>query len=406
MLPPESVRRLPLASRVEVRIESLAAGGDGVARVDGYVMFVPQGVPGDRVLVEVVEIRAKHVRARIVEVREPSASRREARCRHFGRCGGCAWQHVSLATQRAAKGEIVRSAIAHITGVGLPGPIDVIGSDEYGYRSRASLRTTVRDGVQRVGFQRALSHDVEAIDECPVLVPALQEELRELNAHPERVSPGSSYVHLAAGDAGGTASSAPARGGLVTGRAPTVTQTVRGMVFEFDAVGFFQGNRTLLEELVLRAVAGANGRTAFDLYCGAGLFTLPLARSFERVFGVEADGRAVELARGNARANGVDNVRFQVGDLRSLEALDALPGTVDLILVDPPRSGMGGSLARAIGRRSAREIRYVSCDPATFARDAKEFIAEGYRFASVVALDLFPQTPHVEVVGRFVRGSD
>ncbi|MDZ4774875.1 MAG: class I SAM-dependent RNA methyltransferase [Planctomycetota bacterium] len=406
MLPPQSARRLPLGSRVEVTIDSLAAGGDGVARVDGCVVFVPESAPLDRALVEIVALGPNHVRARIVELREPSPHRRGPACAHFGSCGGCTWQHVSIEAQRAAKVEIVRSALTRIGGIAAPPPIEMIGLDGYGWRARAMMRVVHAQRVRRVGFQRAHSREVEPIDDCPVLVESLRTELGRLRDAPESIPKTAQRLHLAAGDLHVRSVFTNEEADAVGGRSADtlVEQSIRGLAYAFDATTFFQGHRALIERLVDEAVADARGESALDLYCGAGLFTLPLARRFERVVGVEGHPRSIELARRNAAHNGIANAQFECRAVEACFALEALSEGVDFVLLDPPRAGVGEIVVERIAGLAPRKVHYVSCDPATLARDLKAFRAHGFGVVSIVALDLFPQTPHVECVVRMQRG--
>ncbi|MBL8858010.1 MAG: class I SAM-dependent RNA methyltransferase [Planctomycetes bacterium] len=400
MLPPKFQRPLPLGSRLEVEIESLAGSGDGVARVDGCVVFVPQSAPGDTLLVEIVEVQKRHARARLIEVRAPSGDRRTPHCGHFEHCGGCTWQHVSAEAQRAAKARHLTDALERLGGLKLETPIEVRFAEEYGYRSRATLSFTGRGGA--LGFRRARAHAVEAIRECPVLVPELQRELTRLQADQARIPSQAVEVQLAAGDERVCTTFVDARGHVcgVVEKDATVEQRVGDLHFTWDARQFFQGNRRLLETLVQTAVDGARGSTALDLYCGAGLFSLSLAKNFEQVLGVEGLSRSVDLARRNATVNNIKNVRFEARAVADALAHADFAHRVDFVLLDPPRAGAGAEVVRAIARREPREVRYVSCDPATLARDVALFRDEGYEVVSVVGLDLFPQTVHVEAVVR------
>lgn len=405
MLPPQSALRLPLGSRVEVTIDSLAAGGDGVARVDGCVVFVPESAPLDSALVEIVSIGANHVRARIVELREPSPHRREPACAHFGTCGGCSWQHVSIEAQRAAKVAIVRSALTRIGGIANLPEIEIVAADEYGWRARAMLRVVQVQRERRVGFQRAHSREVEPVDDCPVMVESLRAELRRLREDPEQIPRAAKRLHLAAGDKNVrsvfTHDEPDASGDGSSDM--LIEQSICGLSYAFDATTFFQGHRGLIERLVDAAVSDVNGGTALDLYCGAGLFTLPLARRFDRVLGVEGNSRAIELARRNARQNGIANAEFVVGSVEGWFALANVPDRVDFVLLDPPRAGVGDRVVERIADLAPRGVRYVSCDAATLARDLKRFRERGYELTSIVALDLFPQTSHVECVVSLAR---
>lgn len=365
-----------VGDQVEIGIEKLVAGGDGLGRTDGLAVFVPFAAPGDRLRVRITERRGGFARARIVAVLRPGPGRIAPRCRHFGECGGCRLQHVDPAAQAAAKGEIVREALRRLGGIRWDAEIPVRTGPPYGWRSRGELRRK----AGRLGQLREGSHDFVAVDECPLLVPRAESLLEELAAGPDGT------VRFAVGDDGEVASDPTAR----------VTRRVHGFAFEFGAGDFFQGNRSLVGDLVREVEDGRKGGLAVDLYAGVGLFTLPLARSFREVVAVEGSAAAAQ-GEANARANGVGNVRFVH---RSVNAwLSSHEGPVpDLVVLDPPRTGAGPEVVARLASLAPVEMVYVSCDPATLARDLRGLVGAGYRVVSVVALDMFPQTAHVETV--------
>jgi 23S rRNA (uracil1939-C5)-methyltransferase len=365
---------------VEVAVEKLVFGGDGLARVGAQVVFVPLAAPGDELRIRVTEVGRGFARGVILEVLKPGPARRDPRCRHFGVCGGCTLQHVGYAAQVAAKAEFVRESLRRLGGIDWTGEIPVRTAAEYGYRARAEVQA--RRG--HVGWFRTGTHEIVDVDECPVLVPEAEALLARLRAEPPRHA-----VHIAAGD-DGTATADP--------RA-TVRRRVAGFDFEIAPDAFFQGNRLLANALVLEATAGPAGALAADLYAGAGLFSLALARRFARVVSVEGRRAASAQAAANAQRNGIANVEFAAQPVE--EWLAAHTGArPDLVLLDPPRTGTGAHGARLVAALGASAITYVSCDPATLARDLRTFAAAGYGLESVVALDMFPQTHHVETVAK------
>lgn len=394
---------------LELVIERLVAGGDGLARVDGRVVFVPKTAPGDRVRARVEHVAKSHVRAQLVEVLIPSSDRRTPRCRHAGECGGCPWQHVSAAAQRNAKAEIVRAALERIGGIAWTDPIEVLFSDEFEYRSRAEVRLA-RDasGERHVGYLRAASDELCAIEECPVLVPALQAELAVLALQKDDLPKRATRAHLAAGDTETVRSLANFEDhplGPEDARA-RVTQTIHGLEFEFGARSFFQGNRRLIDTLVDEAIGDERGRVALDLYSGAGLFTLPLARRFGTVMAIEEDSGAVELGSLNQRRNEIINASFVCSDVAAWFDRVPLEFEPELVLLDPPRRGAGERVVEGVLALAPKTIRYVACDPATQARDLRGFIAGGYTLESILAIDLYPQTAHIETVAVLRRASD
>jgi 23S rRNA (uracil1939-C5)-methyltransferase len=384
------VTTLATGQTLDVTAERLAFGGFAVARHEGLVLFVPFGAPGDRLRVEVTEVDKKFARARVLEVLEPSPHRRQPRCRHFGECGGCQFQHVDYQTQVAAKREFVRDALVRTGGFDWPEPVAVHQAGEWGYRARTQLKVEHR----RVGFHRPFSNSVLEIEECPVLAPELEQSLPQLRAAMAAL-PRSERVHQLEGACGeGAASWAPELPGF---RKDLVEHRVLGFRYLVEPESFFQGNRLLVDELVRGATEGLAGELAFDLYAGVGLFSLPLSRGFRRVLAVEDERRAATLGRVNVKQNGCANVSYFRQTTESFLAQNR--ERPDLVLIDPPRLGARPALP-ALLRLAAPRLVYVSCDPNTLARDLKELCAGGYAIGSVEGYDMFPQTYHVECVAR------
>ncbi|MCI0588231.1 MAG: class I SAM-dependent RNA methyltransferase [Planctomycetes bacterium] len=383
---------VPVAGRETVlRIERLVAGGAGLARMpDGRVAFVPLAAPGDRVRARVVRERRREVHAEILEVVEPGPARRAAPCPYFGTCGGCDWMHLAEEAQREAKGAILREALRRLGGVSWEAPIEVVASPPFGYRSRARL--AVRGG--RVGFLEARSARVVDVEACAVLEPEGSRALGEVRrAAREGNAPGE--VHVAVGEEGAACS--PPIPGVPAG---PVTWRLGGQEFRFDPDAFAQANRALAEDLRCEAVGEGRGDRALDLYCGAGFFSLALAPRFREVLGVDGDARAIGRARENARS--LPGLRFVAAGAREWFARGEAPERADFVLLDPPRTGTEPEVLEGVARlRPARAV-LVGCDPATFARDVGRLVRLGWRLERLRAFDLFPQTHHVEAVGRLV----
>ena len=378
-------------------IERLAAGGEGVAHApDGRVVFVAGAAPGDQVRVRVVEEHPKWLRGELEALEEPGPGRVEPRCALFGRCGGCAWQHLDYETQRTAKAEILRDALVRIGGLALPGAVEVVASPPYGYRGRA--RVGVARGV--VGFRRLRSHALEPAAACPVLVPELERALAALGASPPARD---GEIELCAGDDGRVRAWGP--GGLLHGEAQLAIDAGPARVAVSPGV-FFQGNacvRGALLDAVLDAAG--RGRRALELCAGAGFFTVGLAGRFAEVLAVESSAPAVRDLRRNLAASAATNVRVECAPLeRFLASAAARDFAADAIVVDPPRTGLGAALARELAAAAGgARVVYVSCAPATLARDLAVLAAEGLRLRSVQGFDLFPQTPHVEAIALIER---
>jgi 23S rRNA (uracil1939-C5)-methyltransferase len=386
-----------VAEELVVTIERLAAGGEGIAHApDGRVVFVAATTPGDRARVRVVAEHPSWLRAELRGLEAPGPARVEPRCALFGRCGGCAWQHLDYAAQLEAKAEILRDALVRIGGLALPGPIEVAPSPPYGWRGRA--RVGVARGV--VGFRRLRSHALEPAAACPVLVPELERALAALAQGPPSRD---GEIELCAGDDGRVRAWGP--GGLLHGEAQLAIDAGPARIAVSPGV-FFQGNarvRRALFDAVLEAAG--RGRRALDLCAGAGFFTFALAERFAEVLAVESSPPAVRDLRRNLEASGARNVAVHQAPLeRFLGGEDGRELGADAIVLDPPRTGLGVPLSRALAAAAgAARLVYVSCAPATLARDLAALAEAGFRLDSVRGFDLFPQTAHVEAVAVLSR---
>ncbi|MFP5263368.1 MAG: class I SAM-dependent RNA methyltransferase [Blastocatellia bacterium] len=402
---------LKIGDVVEVTAERLSYGGDAVARHNGLAVFIPLAAPGDRLRVRVVERKKNFARAAVEEVLVASPARREPACRHFGDCGGCQLQHVTYQAQLEAKAGFVRDALGRVGRIDWPHEIRVLHAAEFGYRARAQIKLGAGAAGERdraaVGFNRGASHSVCDVCDCPILAPELNSALASLRSSLSeagaREGPPSglgevSEIEMAVGEAGVSAD--PPFSEFKSG---VVQRTVRGAIYNFSPSTFFQVNPLLLDELVEQAVGGRAGGLAIDLYAGVGLFTVQLARAFDRVIGIESDAGAAGYAIKNIRANSASNARFYSG--RVEQWLDAFArrrsgdDSIDFMVLDPPRSGAAGAIVKIAGLKPAH-ISYVSCDPTTLARDLRGLVDSGYDLKRVTALDLFPQTYHIETVAR------
>ena len=380
-----------------VEIEGLAAGGEGVAHApDGRVVFVAASAPGDRVWVRVVEAHPRWLRGEIEALEAPGPGRIAPRCPLFLRCGGCAWQHLDYATQLSAKAEILRDALVRIGGLAPPSEVEIVPSPPFGYRGRA--RVGVARGV--VGFRRLRSHALEPAAACPVLVPELESALGALAAAPPTRD---GEIELCAGDDGRVRAWGP--GGLLYGEAQLAIDAGTVRVGVSPGV-FFQGNAPLRGALLAGVLdAAGRGARALELCAGAGFFSLGLAERFQEVLAVESSPPAVRDLRRNIEANGVENLRVVCAPLeRFLAGDEPRDYAPNAIVVDPPRTGLGPALAKDLAAAAgAARLVYVSCEPATLARDLAVLAAEGLRLVSLRGYDLFPQTAHVEAIAVLTR---
>ena len=388
-----AAERLALLEQIEVTIEKLVMGGEGLARYDGIPIFVPRSVPGDRLRVRLTQRRPDYARAEIVEVLDPGPGRRQPPCPHFDRCGGCDLQQIEDELQPRLKAAAVAETLRRLGRLEMPPP-ELVAGEPWAYRLRAQLHAAPDPpGGPRVGYFARGSRELVPVDTCPILVPELEEALgglaAALPAEPPR------RLDLAAGQGGGW-TMAPVVEGLPRG---PVELTVGEHTYRFDARAFFQSHRGLLPRLVEIAVGPWQGATACDLYAGVGLFSLPLARRYERVFAVEADPAAARYARLNVRRNGLGAV--EVLALRAELALARMNQPCERMLVDPPRTGLSREVREGLLAQRPDRLTYVSCDPPTLARDLRQLTAV-YRVDSWALLDLFPQTGHMEAVVQLV----
>ncbi|MBN1424437.1 class I SAM-dependent RNA methyltransferase [Candidatus Fermentibacteria bacterium] len=407
------------SSRAEgvATVTGIANRGIGVARVGGKVVFLPLTAPGDRVAYRIEREGARYSVGQVIEVQEPGPERVTPFCPLFGRCGGCQLQHLSYEAQRALKRHWVEDAFRRIGR--MDAAVDEVTASPVtvGYRNKASIH--VGDG--RVGFLRAHSHDIVDVPECPVLEPRLQEAWPAVRmwahsvTHEEpfrmmlRVGQEDSPLVVAhsrtpAKRLAQLAAALPHVRVAAGGERETVSYLCRGVSFDVEAGTFFQVNSAQLESMVgtLEALA-PGGAVLVDGHAGVGWPSLCLAPPYEQVICAEIARRSCERGIANARRAGLDHVRFHRGTLASLRCRGALPSRPDVMLMDPPRDGLLPRDLEAAAAMAARSIVYVSCDPATQARDVARLQKGGYDLVRVIPFDLFPHTAHVESVALLTR---
>jgi 23S rRNA (uracil1939-C5)-methyltransferase len=382
----------------EVEVERILPGGMGLAHAGGKTVFVSLAAPGDRVRVRIDRQQGDLLFASIEEIITPSPLRVEPPCPYFGRCGGCDFQQLTYEAQLAAKAEIIRDCLHRIARLeNVPEIVVSSSPNEWRYRMRATWQI---DREQRkAGYYERGSRRVCDVADCAVLLPELKETLERVRATEWNQFP-RELKHLDAVVGENGVSLSPPFAEFQTNE---LSLTVRGEVYSYNAESFFQINPSLLGSLVDFAIADAGGKTVLDLYCGVGLFTLPLARRFENVIAVESNPIATRFARRNLQRAGLGNARVITATVtdwfRNVSDLEP----VDFVLLDPPRAGAESAVIKGILALRPAHISYVSCDPATLARDLRKLIADGYAIDSLSAFDLFPQTHHVETVVRLTR---
>lgn len=437
-------------------IQSLALGGDGVGRYDGLPLFVPQTAPGDQVDVRITAVRPRFGRAEVVEVVAPAPDRISPRCPYFGACGGCHWQYLPPAGQRQAKTNIVRETLQHLGRFPDPPVRPCFPSPEaWGYRHKADLAVVPTEQGLAVGFHGRDPRQVLDIAACPLLpatlnrlLAAFRELLQEWNLPAYDPGRGSGLVRgVSLRQAAGTGE---ATAWLVTGRrefprkrafvacwqercpalvgvvhtartrasqSPTgrpvgemlgrpLEERIQDLCFQISPRSFFQVNPALIPRLwetVQEGLALKGHETVWDAYSGVGTLALPLARRARQVVGIEQNISAVRDARANVRRNRLRNFTvLHESTETALPRLAAAGQRCDALVLDPPRRGCALAVLRAALALKPERIVYVSCDPATLARDLQLLTAGGYTLQFLQPLDFFPQTYHVECVAALV----
>jgi 23S rRNA (uracil1939-C5)-methyltransferase len=438
---------------VEVGIDSLAYGGSGVGRVDGFVVFVRGGLPGDRVRARVTKVKRGFAEAATAAVLDPSSERVQAPCRHFGVCGGCRFQDLAYESQIAAKERQVRDALTRIGRIEDP-PVDEIipAASVFGYRNKLEYSFTAGEDGIALGFHRAGRWDeVIDIEECLLTTDlgnavrlAVRDWAREEKLEPYSQETGKGYlrhlvwregrntgqalvvlvtapgerfetgyfvdvvrrfpevrsIHWAINDTPAEQTNLPTK--LLWGE-EAIEEELLGLRFRVRPNAFLQTNTEMAERLygLVRDFAALTGEeNVYDLYCGTGTIGLALARDAGTVWGLEISEEAVACAIENAELNGITNARFFAGNVgQTLEELREQAGAPSVAIVDPPRAGLAGKALKRTGALGAPRLVYVSCNPTTLASDVKVLREEyGYELLRCVPVDMFPHTPHVESV--------
>jgi len=390
-------------------VEKLVYGGDGLARLDGRVVFAPFVLPGERIVVRPEQEKPGMVRARMVELLQPAPERAVAPCPVFGRCGGCHYQHAPYEYQLDLKGAVLAEELRRLGKIEPPAEIAIVSAEPWAYRNRVQLH--IANG--RLGYREARSHKLCAIDACPIASPKLNEVIALLNGMlrdsrwPRFIRAIEIFTDERQVQLNVVETDRPVARRFFDWCAETIPGLVDGPLdydgrFRVSRNSFFQVNRFLLDLLVDRAIGGVRGESAIDVYAGVGLFSLALARRFGTVTAVESGSTAVRDLQFNAERAGIGNVL--TAQQAAEEFFTRLEQPADLILLDPPRAGLGKVVVRRLTELLPREIVIVACDPATLARDLAGLAAAGYRIEEMTLVDLFPQTYHIETVVRLKIG--
>lgn len=437
---------------LQVSIETATIDGSGIARVDGQVVFVPGALPGERCSVRIAHVGRSAVFAQLLSVLTPSAHRVEPDCPYFPRCGGCALRHMDYEQELALKQAHVQSCLTRIGGQTISA-LPITGAAQTdGYRNKVQFPVQEQDGRPVAGFFSDKTHRVIPVRHCRIQ-PDCADAIRgavlawmeqyHIRAYDEQTHTGYiRHIYIRFGAESGqilvcivaNCAQLPKKKQLVTALLAaepgittivfspntkkgntvlgaefhplygdgTITDTLCGLQFRLSAPAFYQVNHAQAERLYEKAVqlAGLTGNeTVLDLYCGTGTITLCLARHAKKAIGVEIVPQAIEDAKFNAAQNGMENAEFFCMDAGQAAKMLADRRTrPDVIVVDPPRKGVSADVIEAISAMAPQRIVYVSCDPATLARDLKLLTAAGYTLQTAEAFDLFPRCAHVETV--------
>jgi len=426
-----------------VEIEKPVYGGAFLARAQGKVLLTPYCLPGEQVKVRAVDEKRSFALCELEAVVRAAPERIEPRCQHFGVCGGCSYQHASAASQLSMKVAILKETLERAL-VPIPAEITVLAGEPWGYRNRIRLAVD-EDGA--LGYRARRSRQIVRIRECPIASPRLVDcalavgqalgglpnigvaEV-ELFADPSEQQvlvsvlarapkKASQWAASLAGCVAGLGGIEVIRAAKEAGRSPASEQVVgqwgapslhyRAAQFDYrvDRGAFFQVNRFLVDELVRYVTLGASGRLAWDLYAGVGLFARPLAANFEQVVAVESAPASAAALVENLAGVRATAIESRTEDFLRRSGLGRGAGEAstppDLIVVDPPRAGLGAENVDRLIAIGPRSMVYVSCDPATLARDLKMMTAAGYTIQSVAMADMFPQTYHLESVVHLSR---
>ena len=374
-----------IGDKISLTIHDIAFGGEGVGRVDDFVIFVPFVLLEEIVEVEIIEVKKNFARAKLLRVEKSSPQRVQPPCVYFGKCGGCQYQHIDYATQLRLKHKQISDLFERVGKISAEKIAPVLACPSpYGYRNRIMIRSQWNKPEQKlnIGFVRADCGLVEDIEECKIAEPALNEQIKNVRANP------------------------PPKGGI------KIVLRVQPEDWEVPRDSFFQNNFFLLPKLIetVREFLRAGGaKHLVDLYCGVGFFGIETAGLVESFVGVELDRLAIAAAQKNAANRKIANGEFRAAPVEEIlpELLQKFSPEKTAVILDPPRKGCWPETLRLLRETRPAQVIYVSCHPATMARDLNILCAEGvFELARVQPLDMFPQTQHVECVADLRAGQN
>ena len=393
-------------SQQQLTIEKLVYGGEGLSRGPEGVVLIPYTLAGETIVADVGAQEKGVLRGQLVRVEAPSADRVEPRCPYFTVCGGCHYQHAAYAAQLDAKRAILEETLLRFAKLTAPGPIDVISAGPWQYRNRVQLHFE----DTRMGYRAAGSRRVVGIDHCPISSPKLNESIGKLAAMvksprwPRFLRTLELFTNEESVQLNVVETERPVAKRFFEWCADEIRPLVMGPLdyagFQVSKGSFFQVNRFLIDRLVEEVVGRESGATALDLYAGVGLFTLPLARRFQRVIAVESGSVAVRDLEANA---GRIEQTVEAAQSAVDQFLETFAEPCDLVVADPPRAGLGKLAVKRLVALAPQRIVIVACDPATMARDLVPLLGAGYAIERLVVIDLFPHTYHIETVAKLKK---
>jgi tRNA/tmRNA/rRNA uracil-C5-methylase (TrmA/RlmC/RlmD family) len=396
--------------RLELDITTVAFGGDGIGRVDNFVVFVPFVIEGERVEVEIVEVKRRYATADLVRVITPSPKRVEPRCPYYMKCAGCQYQHIDYEHQLELKRRQIRDVFERIGKMANP-PIEaVVGSPrEYHYRNKIVVH-----GPGKPGFWTTRGRSIIGIGQCPIAREEVNAKLAEISQQPvENVhltirSNSERQVWLYTETRRANVDPLDAEESAEPTVVETITENILSKTLQVPLGSFFQVNREVIELALghARNIFAASGcQILVDAYCGVGLFALMLGDLAEHVYGIEEDAKAIQAANANAQQLGLARYDFYPGKTERLLFYTLRQCNLDetCLILDPPRSGCAPVVLKTLRERKPRKIIYVSCAPPMLARDIKQLVAHGYQLERITPFDMFPQTAHCEAVAELTR---
>lgn len=389
---------MQLKDRMAIKIESIAFGGEGVGRIDNFVVFVPFTAPGDELEIEIIQLKKKFVRGKILKMIKPSPTRGKPLCRYYGKCGGCCYQHLDYEYQLKIKKKQVEEAFWKIGKMASPPVLEAIAAPKvYHYRGKAQYHAESESKVWKIGFLDISGGELMDIERCEIMEETINEKMRLLRENKQLRRNTDAQLTI-------WSNCLPCE----PCEKESTIRIVKDKSFMVPRNGFFQANLYLTDKLVDEVchLAATNKiNTLIDAYCGSGLFSIFLSSYAENIIGIEINEKLVKYARINAENAGVKNAKFIHGDIENVLQGRFLPqgDKIDLIVLDPPRKGCKKTMLKAMADLQPRKIIYVSCNPATQARDVKYLNECGYDLQSLLPVDMFPQTEHIEVIGFMER---